>query len=44
MEDLPMIHFLWEDYCAFQSHVEAGPAMVRGGPCEDADPDRDVKI
>src|SRR3981081_3112643 len=37
MEDLPMSHSLWEDYCAFQSHVEAGPAMVRGGRAHDND-------
>jgi hypothetical protein len=32
-----MIHSLWEDYCAFQSHVEASPAMVRGGHARDKD-------
>jgi hypothetical protein len=32
-----MIHSLWEDYCAFQSHVEASPAMVRGGHARDED-------
>jgi hypothetical protein len=32
-----MIHSLWEDYCAFQSHVEASPAMVRRGHARDKD-------